>query len=218
MKTPINAENDTFSPLGPLHVYGSTGKTFQGIGRRTEMNGLLLKVTGRFSVNGISTLDPSSSTSPICPAEGQYDASNGHVMVVCSAIQLCPTLSACWPILRLIWRLAMESALLANTFHTMYQSKSNQLSGPNAIYALFSTLLVMLEDCPGAFILIDALDECSSGTEREQLLDLIAKHAKSSKTKWLLSSRNDADIKRVLMHEGRRSTRGASFPVCRSSC
>jgi hypothetical protein len=103
----------------------------------------------------------------------------------------------------LIWSLAMKDAQLANIFHTMYQSKSNQLNGPNAIYALFSTLLAILEDCPGAFILIDALDECSSGTEREQLLDLIVKRAKSSKTKWLLSSRNYPDIRQQLEQESR---------------
>jgi WD40 repeat protein len=115
-----------------------------------------------------------------------------------------PRLNTAPSILRgLIWRLAVKDARLANVFHTMYQSKYNQFNGPNAIYALFSTLLAMLKGCPGAFILIDALDECSSGTEREQLLDLIVKYAKSSKTKWLLSSRNDAKIKQVLMHEGR---------------
>ncbi|KIW99857.1 uncharacterized protein Z518_10785 [Rhinocladiella mackenziei CBS 650.93] len=102
----------------------------------------------------------------------------------------------------LIWMLAMGSAQLASIFHAMYQSKSNQLNGPNAIYALFSTLSAMLADCSRAFILIDALNECSSGTEREQLLDLIVAHAKSSKTKWLLSSRHDANIKQILMHEG----------------
>jgi hypothetical protein len=115
-----------------------------------------------------------------------------------------PRLNTAASILRgLIWMLAMKDTQLANIFHTMYQSKSTQLNGVNAIYTLFSTLSAMLEGCPGAFILIDALDECSSGTEREQLLDLIVKHAKSSKTKWLLSSRNDADINQVLMHQGR---------------
>jgi hypothetical protein len=115
-----------------------------------------------------------------------------------------PRLNTAASILRdLIWRLAVKDVRLANIFHTIYQSKSNQLHGPNAIYALFSTLSTMLDGCPGAFILINALDECNSGTEREQLLNLIVKHAKSSKIKWLLSSRNDADVKQILMHEGR---------------
>jgi len=112
-----------------------------------------------------------------------------------------PRLNTAASILRgLIWMLAINDARLANIFHTMYQSKSNQLDGPNAIFALFSTLLAMLEGCPGAFILIDALNECSSGTERGQLPNLIVKHAKSSKTKWLLSSRNNTDINQVLSH------------------
>jgi NACHT domain len=115
-----------------------------------------------------------------------------------------PRLSTAASILRgLIWMLAMKDARLANIFHTIYQSKSNQLNGPNAIYALFSTLLAMLEGRPRAFILIDALDECSSGAEREQLLDLIVKHAKSSQIKWLLSSRNYPDIRQKLEQESR---------------
>jgi hypothetical protein len=115
-----------------------------------------------------------------------------------------PRLNTAASILRgLIWMLAMKDARLANIFLTKHQSKSTQLNGPNAIYALFSTLSAMLEGCPGAFILIDALDECSSGTEREQLLNLIVKHAKSSKTKWLLSSRNYPDIRQQLEQESR---------------
>ncbi|KAK5309055.1 hypothetical protein LTR93_012273, partial [Exophiala xenobiotica] len=70
-------------------------------------------------------------------------------------------------------------------------------------YALFQTLSKMLEVSSRTFILVDALDECTSGTEREQLLNLIVEHAKSSKTKWLLSSRHDTDIKKVLINEGR---------------
>jgi len=115
-----------------------------------------------------------------------------------------PRLNTAASILRgLIWMLAVKDARLAKIFHTTYQSKSNQLNGPNAMYALFLTLLAMLEGCPGAFILIDALDECRSGPEREQLLNLIAKHAKSSKAKWLLSSRNYPDIRQQLEQESR---------------
>jgi WD40 repeat protein len=60
----------------------------------------------------------------------------------------------------------------------------------------------MLDSCPAATVLIDGLDECGSGTQREQLLDLIVKHAESSRTKWLISSRNDLDIKQVLLDGG----------------
>lgn len=74
--------------------------------------------------------------------------------------------------------------------------------GPNAVYALFSTLSAMLEARPGAVLLIDALDECESGPERDQLLQLITKHAKSpTKAKWLLASRNYSSIKQLLEEE-----------------
>ena len=60
----------------------------------------------------------------------------------------------------------------------------------------------MLNEQPGTAILIDALDECDSGPGRSQLLDLITKDANSSsKSKWLLSSRNNPDIKQVLLSE-----------------
>src|ERR1700754_4566402 len=60
-----------------------------------------------------------------------------------------PRLNNAASILRgLIWSLAMKDTQLANTFHTIYQSKSNQLDGPNAIFALFVTLSEMLKSCP----------------------------------------------------------------------
>ncbi|KAK5290631.1 hypothetical protein LTR99_011032 [Exophiala xenobiotica] len=115
-----------------------------------------------------------------------------------------PRLNTATSILRgLIWRLATQDAELANIFHKTYQSNSNQLHGPNAIYALFQTLSKMLGVSSRTFTLVDALGECTSGTEREQLLSLIVEHAKSSKTKWLVSSRHDIDIKKVLINEGR---------------
>ena len=61
---------------------------------------------------------------------------------------------------------ATKSVQLAYIFHTIYQSKSNPLNGKNTIYALFTTLLAMLESYPRALILIDVSDECHSGSER----------------------------------------------------
>jgi hypothetical protein len=62
----------------------------------------------------------------------------------------------------------------------------------------------MLDDCPRSFLLIDALDECNPGAERDQLLSLILKHNKSSsKAKWLIASRNHPDIKLWLESESR---------------
>ncbi|OBT38534.1 hypothetical protein VE00_11057 [Pseudogymnoascus sp. WSF 3629] len=102
----------------------------------------------------------------------------------------------------LIWKLAMNQPRLARIFHEKYNSDKSLLDGPNAVFALFSTLKLMLNECPGTTILIDALDECDSGQGRNQLLDLITKDASSSsKSKWLLSSRNNQDIKQLLKAE-----------------
>ena len=99
----------------------------------------------------------------------------------------------------LVWKLAINNPQLAMVFHSKYESIKHMFSGPNAVHALFSALSAMLEAGPETFILIDALDECHTGPEREQLLQLIMKRARSSsKTKWLLSSRNYQDIKQLL--------------------
>ena len=102
----------------------------------------------------------------------------------------------------LIWKLAMNQPRLARILRQKYESDRSLLDGPNAVFALFSALTLMLNEQPGTAILIDALDECHFGSGRSQLLDLITKDASSSsKSKWLLSSRNNPDIKQVLISE-----------------
>ena len=104
----------------------------------------------------------------------------------------------------LIWKLATDHPQLARIFRNKYESDKQLLSGPNSMNALFSTLSAMLEHYPRTFLLIDALDECNPGPERDQLLNLITKHAKSSsKARWLLASRNNPEIKQVLKLESR---------------
>jgi hypothetical protein len=66
-----------------------------------------------------------------------------------------PRLNTVASILRgLVKRLTMESVQLADIFHTMSQSKSNQLNGPNTIYVLFSMLSAMLESYPEHLFLL----------------------------------------------------------------
>ena len=102
----------------------------------------------------------------------------------------------------LIWKLATNQPRLARIFRRKYKSDQSMLSGPNAVFALFSVLTLMLNEQPGTTILIDALDECDAGPGRSQLLNLITKDASSSsKSKWLLSSRNNPDIKQQLKSE-----------------
>ena len=102
----------------------------------------------------------------------------------------------------LIWKLAMNQPRLARIFRQKYELNQSLLDGPNAVFELFSALTLMLNQQPGTVILIDALDEFDSGSGRNQLLDLITKDASSSsKSKWLLSSRNNPDIRQLLESE-----------------
>lgn len=101
----------------------------------------------------------------------------------------------------LIWKLAMNQPRLARIFRQKYESDRGLLEGPNAMFALFSALTQMLNELPGTAIMIDALDECDSKPGRKQLLELITIDARSSKSKWLLSSRNNPEIKLLLNSE-----------------
>ncbi|RDW64629.1 hypothetical protein BP6252_10280 [Coleophoma cylindrospora] len=103
----------------------------------------------------------------------------------------------------LILKLAMNHPPLAKFFNEKYGANKNQLNGPITVYALFDALSYMMEQAPGTILLIDALDECNAGPERDSLLKLIAKDAKSSsKAKWLLSSRNYPELSQHLKSEG----------------
>ena len=102
----------------------------------------------------------------------------------------------------LIWKLGMDQPRLASILCQKYESVQSLLEGPNVVFALFSALTLMLSKQPGTTILIDALDECDSGSERSQLLYLITENvSSSSKSKWLLSSRNNPDIRQLLESE-----------------
>ncbi|RDW68629.1 hypothetical protein BP5796_09286 [Coleophoma crateriformis] len=99
----------------------------------------------------------------------------------------------------LILKLAMNHPPLAKFFNKKYGANKNQLDGSIAVYALFDALSHMTEQAPGTTLLIDALDECNAGPERDTLLKLITKDAKSSsKAKWLLSSRNYPELRDLL--------------------
>jgi NACHT domain/Heterokaryon incompatibility protein (HET) len=116
-----------------------------------------------------------------------------------------PRLNNAVSILRgLIWKLAMDHPRLAMHIHNKSKVDKQLLSGPNPVVSLFSVLSSMLDDCPRTFLLIDALDECNPGAERDQLLSMIIKDSKSlSKAKWLITSRNYPDIKLHMESESR---------------
>ncbi|KAL9572069.1 hypothetical protein ACKAV7_003786 [Fusarium commune] len=68
----------------------------------------------------------------------------------------------------------------------------------NAWWALSDILVNILQDpnLTSAFLIIDALDECETGLS--MLLDLIVQHSSSARLKWLISSRNKAEIEQKL--------------------
>ncbi|OAQ74405.1 WD domain-containing protein [Purpureocillium lilacinum] len=71
--------------------------------------------------------------------------------------------------------------------------------------ALVKIFISILRD-PGletAYFVIDALDECM--TNLPELLDLIVQGSSSTKVKWLLSSRNNPEIKQKLRCDGTRT-------------
>ena len=55
----------------------------------------------------------------------------------------------------LIWKLAMNQPRLARILRQKYESDRSLLDGPNAVFALFSALTLMLNEQPGTAILID---------------------------------------------------------------
>ena len=82
-----------------------------------------------------------------------------------------------------------------------YETVGKQLfEGPNAIYALREMLSDMLNDAslPPTYLLVDALDECTSGLS--ELLQVItgASIRRRSSVKWLVTSRNIPEIERYL--------------------
>ncbi|KAJ4131382.1 hypothetical protein NW754_007758 [Fusarium falciforme] len=96
----------------------------------------------------------------------------------------------------LIYLLVVQQPSLISHVREKHDHAGKQLfEDGNAWEALSKILAAMLNDpiLDGAILVVDALDECK--TNRHQLLDLIAK---SSRVKWIVSSRNWQDIEEKL--------------------
>jgi hypothetical protein len=113
-----------------------------------------------------------------------------------------PTLNNAGSVLRgLIYMLVMQKRELVAHVQKRYEIPGKQLfEGPNAAYALGEILSDMLNDAalPPTYLLVDALDECTSGLS--DLLHVItdASIGRQSKVKWLVTSRNVPEIERYL--------------------
>jgi hypothetical protein len=113
-----------------------------------------------------------------------------------------PELNTAVSVLRgLIYLLVAQRQDAMRHVQKRYRTVGKQLfEGPNAIYALREVLSDMLDDASlsPTYLLVDALDECTSGLS--ELLHIItdASFGRRSRVKWLVTSRNIPEIERYL--------------------
>lgn len=100
----------------------------------------------------------------------------------------------------LMFMLVDQQPALMRHIRNKYEASGKDLFlGENSWFALSEIFSDMLKDpaLTHAYLLIDALDECTS--DREKLLDLVVENlSASSHVKWILSSRNWPEIERQL--------------------
>ncbi|KAM0524770.1 hypothetical protein ACHAPE_000871 [Trichoderma viride] len=98
----------------------------------------------------------------------------------------------------LMFMLVDQQPALMHHIRNKYEASGKDLFlGENSWFALSEIFSDMLKDpaLTHAYLLIDALDECTS--DREKLLDLVVENlSTSSQVKWILSSRNWLEIER----------------------
>lgn len=124
-----------------------------------------------------------------------------------------PELNNAVSVLRgLVYLLIAQRDGLVRHVQKRYEIRGRQLfEGPNAVYALREVLSDMLNDpsLPPTYLLVDALDECTSGLS--ELLKVItdASLGRRSNVKWLVTSRNIPEIEQYLQPD----TRGAKVSL-----
>lgn len=101
----------------------------------------------------------------------------------------------------LIWMLLRQEKSLIHHLDTFKGNQLNAFNDGSAFFQLKKVFLEIIQDnsLGRVFFVIDALDECKRGEPGlAQLLNLITETAKNDKVKWLLSSRNEPEIKTFL--------------------
>lgn len=115
-----------------------------------------------------------------------------------------PTINNHLAVLRgLIWLLVEQQPSLISHIREKYDPIGNELfEGPNAWYSLANIFRSILQDerLTTAYVIIDGLDECTTGLS--ELLALIKEVLPSRNVKWILSSRNWANIRETLEDAG----------------
>ncbi|KAN0075121.1 hypothetical protein V8E54_007732 [Elaphomyces granulatus] len=106
----------------------------------------------------------------------------------------------------LIWMMLVQNPALIPHFKKEYDPIGAQYFDRNVFEALSKVFDNMLADpsLSRTYLIVDALDECVNKQELTKLLRLISATAeKSSKVKWLVSSRYRSDIELQLKEEAR---------------
>ena len=110
----------------------------------------------------------------------------------------------------LIWMLLRQERSLIRHLDVFKDHGTTLFESRTAFYNLKKILQSMIEDevLERAYLIVDALDECKKEEPgRSQLLELISESSKTnSKLKWLVSSRNEPDIKYILEEDTTRSS------------
>lgn len=141
----------------------------------------------------------------LMPATKLADANTGKLLsfFFCQASD--SRIKSATAVLRgLIFMLVTQQRPLLSHIRKMYDHRGKSIfEGTNAWVALSEIFTAMLQDLSldGAFLAIDALDECV--TDLPKLLDLIFQTSREyPRVKWIVSSRNDINIERRLQLDG----------------
>ncbi|KAL5087753.1 hypothetical protein Trisim1_007409 [Trichoderma cf. simile WF8] len=136
--------------------------------------------------------------------EIKRSASHANVISFFFCQATIPTINNHLAVLRgLIWLLVEQQPSLISHIREKYDPIGNELfEGPNAWYSLANIFRSMLQDekLNMAYLIIDGLDECTTGLN--ELLTLIKEALPSRNVKWILSSRNWANIRESLEDAG----------------
>jgi WD40 repeat protein len=157
-------------------------------------------------VDELSKFEPSY---PVEPAAPMLDDDSTPLLSYFFCQDTNPVLNNAASVLRgLIYMLAVQRESLLQYVQKEYVIAGRQLfEGHNAIYSLRGILSNMLNDAslPQTYLLVDALDECTSGLS--DLLKIITDDSigRQSKVKWLLTSRNTPVIKQYLQPDSQKA-------------
>jgi hypothetical protein len=172
-----------------------------GMGKTMMMIGVIAELSHARSSQAMSSQEGAA------PETGMLDDEPTSLLSYFFCQNTIPTLNNAVSVLRgLIYMLVVQKQCLLRHVEERYRVAGKQLfDGHNAIHSLQSILLDVLNDksLPPTYLLVDALDECTSGLRA--LLQVItdASLTRRSRVKWLVTSRKSTEIGRYLQPDSR---------------